>query len=335
MFLPLRPRRSERTWAGRPACYKGGVPNALDAARGLDDLALIERTAAVASRARAATTELVAAVAELEARDLHLKQGYSSLFGYCREALALSEHDAYRAVAGARVVRRFPLALELLAQGSINLTSVGLLAPCLTADNHRRVLEAARGKRRTQVEELVAQLVPQPDAPPAIQRLLSPAPAPLSSERYRVQVTMSRDAVEKLRLARDMLRHALSPGDDAAVLERALTALLADLAKKKFAAADQPRPPHGPVAGSRHVPAEVKREVWLRDLGRCAFVGASGHRCGERGFLEFHHVQPYAAGGAASVENIQLRCRRHNAYEARQYFGAGLPREPASDDRPS
>jgi len=311
------------------------VPKALDAARRLDDLELIEGTATAARRGREATTELVATVAELEARDLHLKQGYSSLFGYCREALALSEHDAYRAVAAARVVRRFPLALEMLARGSINLTTVNLLAPCLTADNHRQVLEAARGKRRAQVEELVAQLVPQADTPPAIRRLLSPGVAPLSGERYRVQLTIGKDAVEKLRLARDMLRHALSPGDDAAVLERALTALLTELARKKFAAADQPRAPRGTAQGSRHVPAEVKREVWLRDLGRCAFVGATGRRCDERGFLEFHHVRPYAAGGPATVENIQLRCRRHNDYEARQYFGAGTKREPAAGDQPA
>jgi 5-methylcytosine-specific restriction endonuclease McrA len=74
------------------------------------------------------------------------------------------------------------------------------------------------------------------------------------------------------------------------------------------------------AAGSRHVPAEVKRAVWLRDLGRCAFVGTDGRRCNERGFVEFHHVRPYAAGGEATVENIQLRCRRHNGYEARVFF---------------
>jgi len=54
--------------------------------------------------------------------------------------------------------------------------------------------------------------------------------------------------------------------------------------------------------------------------GRCAFVGTDGHRCGERAFLEFHHVQPHAVGGEPTVENVQLRCRRHNAHEARAYF---------------
>ena len=59
----------------------------------------------------------------------------------------------------------------------------------------------------------------------------------------------------------------------------------------------------------------------MRDLGRCAFIGPSGHRCNERRFVEFHHVDPYALGGEATVEKIELRCRRHNDYEGRLYFG--------------
>jgi 5-methylcytosine-specific restriction endonuclease McrA len=68
----------------------------------------------------------------------------------------------------------------------------------------------------------------------------------------------------------------------------------------------------------------VKREVWKRDGGQCAFVGMSG-RCTERGFLEFHHLRPYADGGATVTENLELRCRAHNMYEAERYFGSRLP----------
>jgi hypothetical protein len=145
----------------------------------------------------------------------------------------------------------------------------------------------------------------------------------LSPDRYRVQVTIGGDTLEKLRLAKDLLRHAVPSGDEAAILDRALTALLADLAQRKFAAAERPRPGDGTRPGSRHVPAEVKRAVWLRDLGRCAFVGTNGRRCAERGFLEFHHMDPYALGGEATVGNIQLRCRAHNDYESRVWFGRG------------
>ena len=168
-----------------------------------------------------------------------------------------------------------------------------------------------------------ATATPSLPAPPLPAARRSAEVTPLSPDRYKVQVTIGGDTLEKLRLAKDMLRHAIPSGDEAAILDRALTALLADLAKKKFAAAEKPRPSCGTAPGSRHVPAEVKRTVWLRDLGRCAFVGTNGRRCPERGFLEFHYVQPHAVGGEASVGNVQLRCRCHNGYEARVYFGQG------------
>jgi hypothetical protein len=79
------------------------------------------------------------------------------------------------------------------------------------------------------------------------------------------------------------------------------------------------------AGSSRHIPASVKRAVWRRDDGRCAYTGRGG-RCTERSFLEYHHLQPYAAGGAATAANTELRCRAHNAYEASLFFG--LEREP-------
>lgn len=77
-----------------------------------------------------------------------------------------------------------------------------------------------------------------------------------------------------------------------------------------------------PAIPSRHIPAAVRRAVWARDRGRCAFVGRSGRRCGERAFLEFHHVTPFAAGGGATVANLRLLCRAHNALESARWFGA-------------
>src|SRR4030095_11473152 len=116
--------------------------------------------------------------------------------------------------------------------------------------------------------------------------------APLSPDRYKYQVTISGETVEKIRLAKEMLGHAIPTGDDAAVLDRAVTALLAELAKKKFAGTEGARPPRGGQAATaaatalrtpatRTLRASVKRAVWMRDLGRCAFIGTGGHLCDE------------------------------------------------------
>jgi hypothetical protein len=148
---------------------------------------------------------------------------------------------------------------------------------------------------------------------------------PLAPERYAVHLTVGRETFEKLRRVQDLLRHTIPNVDAAAIFDRALTVLLEQLERQKLAATDRPRPPR-PTPRSRHVPASVKRAVWARDAGQCAFVGTHG-RCTETGFLEMHHVEPFAVGGTTTIQNLELRCRVHNGYEAERYFGSLLVRE--------
>ncbi len=134
-------------------------------------------------------------------------------------------------------------------------------------------------------------------------------------------MTVSRETYEKLRRAQDLSRHTVPNGDPAVLIGRALTLLVAELERVRFGAAAKPRPATSGTARGRQAPAAVRRAVWARDGGRCAFVGVDG-RCGERGRLEFHHVVPFAAGGATTIDNLQLRCRAHNQYEADLWAGA-------------
>jgi hypothetical protein len=164
--------------------------------------------------------------------------------------------------------------------------------------------------------------VPHPAAATSVGRHVV---APLSPERYRVQFTVSRETQENLRRAQELLRREVPDGDPGAIFDRALKLLLSDVARKKLAEVEKPRPVGATAAGSRYVPAHVRRSVWQRDAGQCAFVSPTGRRCRERAFLEFHHVEPYAMGGESSVANLSLRCRAHNAHEAREVFGRCAP----------
>ena len=141
-------------------------------------------------------------------------------------------------------------------------------------------------------------------------------------DRYKLQVTISHETHDKLRRAQDLFRHTEPHGDVAAILDRALGLLLADLERRRCAATAAPRCGSPSTGRTRYIPAAVRREVWRRDQGQCAFVGGRG-RCRETGFLEFHHVEPFAEGGPATVANIELRCRAHNQYEAALFFGDG------------
>jgi hypothetical protein len=348
----------------------------LSAASRLSDQELLEQVSILAQRERTATAALVAHLAVLDERRLYLGEGCSSLFTYCTRVLHLSENAAYRRVEAARVVRSYPIVLDMLSEGFISLTTIRLLAPELTPANHRRLLEASKNQPTRQVEKIVAGLRPQPPVPSTIRQLPThmaslilaappsaegslpetagaqsdpgairpqidtaasqaawgdlpildthpparPVVVPLTPTRFKIQFTASEETHDLLRRAQDLLRHQIPDGDVGEVMAKALKVLVRELEKEKSAATDRPRTGGGTDSGSRHIPAAVKRAVWKRDGGQCAFVAPTGRRCAERGFLEFHHVEPYGVGGEATVENIELRCRAHNGYEAELFF---------------
>jgi hypothetical protein len=96
---------------------------------------------------------------------------------------------------------------------------------------------------------------------------------PLTPERYKIQVTVSAETHDKLRRAQDVLRHVIPNGDPAAILDRALTLLVADLERTRLAATPRPRRSRETAPGARHVPAAVKRQVWARDQGSARSSG--------------------------------------------------------------
>jgi hypothetical protein len=347
--------------------------NLLTLASQLSDEALLARVKLLSARSCSVEVELIAHLAVLDQRKRYRAEGSGTLFRYCTDVLRFSESAAYHRIKACRAVRKFPVILGLLADCSVNLTTVRLLAPHLTAENHEAVLAEAAGMRKRQVEKLVARLAPKPDVPSTFRKLPAPATstgvmelppalgiqedarvtglavpsptsggaldvsanalppaaramrsvmAPVSPDRYRVQFTVGGETEDQLRRLQDLLRGEIPDGDPGLIFARALPLLLQAVEKQKFAATSNPRPNRATAtSGSRHIPAEVAREVWDRDRGQCAFVAASGRRCSERSLLEFHHRRPFAMGGEATVANIALRCRAHNAYEAEVVFG--------------
>jgi hypothetical protein len=116
--------------------------------------------------------ELVAHLAVLELRpNLYRAQGYGSLFRYCTGALRLSEDAACNRTKVTRACREFPMILDLMAAGTVSLTTVKMLAPHLTVANHDAVLARAANGSREDIEALVAELAPQPDVPASVRKL--------------------------------------------------------------------------------------------------------------------------------------------------------------------
>src|SRR5207244_2705766 len=124
------------------------------------------------------------------------------------------------------------------------------------------LLSAAAHQTKLEIERLLARRFPRPDLPERVQaippptppteplapgfvdqhapgRVEAPAPppklAPLAPQRFALQVTIGESTHDKLRYAQALLGHQLPAGEIAAVLDRALDALISELEKTKFA----------------------------------------------------------------------------------------------------
>jgi hypothetical protein len=204
--------------------------------------------------------------------------------------------------------------------------------------------------RQTSAEVLPVELALAP-SPPAAQPPRTVA-EPLTCDLRRLHVTVSKRFMEKLDSARDALSHSHPGADSEAILEAGLDLLIERAAKRK-GIVQRPRTPKaapshglpessgerrasrnsaaearemgvspdGEEAESRHIPAAVKREVWIRDGGRCQWPLDGGGTCGSTLRIEFDHIVPRARGGGSTVSNLRLCCRLHNGLAARQHFG--------------
>jgi len=287
--------------------------NFLALAANLTDEALRAKVKVLAQCSREVTVELIAHLAELAARKLYCSEGPGSLFRYCTEILRFSEAAACNRIKAARAVRRFPVILELLADGRVNLTTIRLLSPHLTPENHHALLAEATGLTRRQVDKLVARLAPQPDVAPSICKL----PAPKAAIPVAPAPVVPND---------DLRKTAISPSEE--YPPGPIAAILAPATH---------RPAIAPLAPERYrvqftIDQETEEQLRrLQDLLRREIPdgdpGAIFVRALPLLFLEFHHAnEPYALGGEATAENMALRCRAHNVYEAALIFG---PYDPA------
>src|SRR5512140_474084 len=139
--------------------------------RRLSDRELIDRVRHLARHEGRATASLVAHLAEMDGRRLHVAEGCASLFVYCVEVLHLSEGAAYNRIKAARAARKFPIILDRLADGSLHVTAVRKLAQYLTEENHKSVLEEARHKTKAGIEEIIARISPREPVPSSVRKL--------------------------------------------------------------------------------------------------------------------------------------------------------------------
>jgi 5-methylcytosine-specific restriction endonuclease McrA len=221
---------------------------------------------------------------------------------------------------------------------------VASLAPRAAPRDGLRLVSSGAARRETALPGIATSAAAQPTPDPRVAAgapaepapvARPPSPAtvrPVSADTYSLRVTVDASFKQELEALKDLLAHKIPDGDLSAVLREAVRCALETHGKRRGAV--QPSRVRKPAPVKQQgdsapqarkarepIPAAVRREVWTRDGGRCAWVAEDGHRCGSTWKLELDHVVPAALGGPSTVENLRLHCRSHNELGAEQIFG--------------
>ncbi len=306
----------------------------------LSDEELVSQIASLCLAGKRLDARVVVHLIEVEDRALDKRSACSSMWAFCIERLGMSESETRARLNAAKLVRRFPSVLGRLERGDVHLSALRQLAPYLNDENVDTLLDAAKGKTRPQLEELIARLFPRENAPtieipvaanvaaPSATATPSPTPPlaraariePLSASGVLVRMTMSAEGYADLKRAKELLGHSIPDGDTVKIIERALRTLVEDLEKTRRAKAGRPRANVRPSKRG-HIPAATRREVFARDGEQCTYLDSEGRRCECRTRLELDHIQPRALGGGDEASNLRARCKAHNLHAAEEIFG--------------
>jgi hypothetical protein len=324
-----------------------------DALMDIESLAKLADADLLVRVERQVTAAVVAHLAEIEHRKLYLAEGHGSLFSYCTRMLHLSEHAAYNRIEAARAALRFPAVLNCLERGDVHLTAVRLLSPLFTAENHRDLLAAAKHKSRREVEEMIARLRPQPDAPSTVRKLPAVTARGAAAGPMRTAAgpaaTIATVRTEEPHDGSSAPPREASPARPAIVVpsspERYKVQFTASAATREKLRRAQELLRHRIPSSDIAEVLDLALNLLVQDLEKTKFattdrprqsnsemaaVHAGGSddaavRANEllprTGQLEFDHIRPHADGGAANVDNVRLLCRPHNQHEARLFFG--------------
>ena len=233
----------------------------------LSDEELVSQIASLCLEGRRIGARLIVHLIVVEDRALDKRSACGSMWAFCTERLKMGEGETSRRLNAARLVRKFPSVLGWIERGEVHLSALRQLGPYLKEENVDAILDEAKGKTRSHLDEMIARRFPRPNAP----TLEIPARVePLSATGVLVQGTMTAEGYADLKRAKELLGHSIPDGDTMKVIERGLRRLVEDLEKDRRAKTSRPQARVQPSKPG-HIPAATRREVFARDGEQCTY----------------------------------------------------------------
>jgi hypothetical protein len=273
-------------------------------------------------RERAVTLELLKQLSEIERRRLYSKFACSSLHMYCVRQLKMTDGDAGRKVAAARLIREVPVIEEKILSGSLPVTSVAQVGVFFKKESRAghsykmeekaQLLRELEDRSTRQIETILISKSNQPEIH------FRETQKTVASDRTEIKLFIDNETLEALSRLKEIWSHAMPHANLADVIKRTAQESVERHDPVRKAARQEAKAKSDAKCDAK---SAVKREVRHRDGDQCTFVDAAGKRCESRHFLEEDHILPKAMGGGYTVENIRLRCRAHNQRHAIECYG--------------
>ena len=140
----------------------------------LPNEAITGRLLEIGRHERGLLVETLDHLAELDRRNAALTMGFSSLFAFCTDFLGYSNGSAFRRTKAARLLARFPIVREYLADGRLTLSKLVELREVLDEAHVVEIVDRAVGLTEDQVKVLVAELRPKAPPPDHLRKLPTP-----------------------------------------------------------------------------------------------------------------------------------------------------------------
>jgi 5-methylcytosine-specific restriction endonuclease McrA len=320
----------------------------------LDDAEFHRQFELVASIERASKIKSLHFINDLDRRKSYLELGYSSVFDYCVRKIGYSPSQAGRRIQAARCCRRYPELFGYLRNNEVGVMTLALIEPIITDDNKDEIIARIRRASRRAVERLIAEYRPAVNLRDRIRYVQIPKPQPKSldltlvdreckravpdeyrdqrptEEKVFVEFLADEEFLALFEEVRNLLGNSSFDCSFADVIKLVLkeyrerhspAARQERREKKRVNSPDSHRWECDDATKSRHVPDEVRDQVFVSDSEQCTFVGWNGTRCQCKKGLQIDHIVPFAAGGGHDSSNLRLLCGAHNRLAAEQTMG--------------
>ena len=272
--------------------------------KNLSDEELTKNLKALVAHERETLTNILHHLIEVERRRLYC--GRKNLFHYAMDFLGYDEPQASKRLAAMRLLQELPALDGPIQNGDLKLTHI-CIAKSVFQNEKKNGREFSAGKKLEMFESISGLTVRQaervaatfvPEAPPKKDKIRGVAGG------NRLEGFASDETLAKLERVKGLMAHTkANPTLDEVLSE------LCDLALKEWSPAKEPK-----RKVKKNTKASVRRALWKRDQGACT-------DCGSTYAVEEDHILPRAAGGAYTLENMRLLCRKCNQRAAIKFYG--------------